>query len=52
MAETPQSPLAQATEALKKAQAKVEETTKTIKMPTVTKGKGKGKITKGKSIKI
>ena len=32
--------------------SELEETTKTINMPTVTKGKGKGKIPKGKSIKI
>ena len=32
--------------------SELEETTKTINMPTVTKGKGKGKILKGKSIKI
>ena len=32
--------------------SELEETTKTINMPTITKGKGKGKIPKGKSIKI
>jgi hypothetical protein len=32
--------------------SELEDTTKTINMPTVTKGKGKGKIPKGKSIKI
>lgn len=32
--------------------SEIEETTKTIKMPTVTKGKGKANIPKGKSIKI
>ena len=32
--------------------SELEETTKTINMPTVTKGKGKGKVQKGKSIKI
>ena len=32
--------------------SELENTSKTINMPTVTKGKGKGKIPKGKSIKI
>jgi hypothetical protein len=32
--------------------SELEETTKTINMPTITKSKGKGKIPKGKSIKI
>ena len=32
--------------------SELEETTKTINMPTVTKGKAKGKVQKGKTIKI
>ena len=32
--------------------SELDDTTRTINMPTVTKGKGKGKVPKGKSIKI
>ena len=32
--------------------SELDETTKTINMPSISKGKGKGKIPKGKSIKI